>query len=35
VSKKPCPQNVTLRIPLEVEEKILRRTYPFGPLRGT
>jgi transposase-like protein len=35
VNKKPCPVNVTLRTPPEIEEKIvhLRRTYHFGPMR--
>jgi transposase InsO family protein len=35
VNKSPCPVNVPLRMPVEVEEKIvhLRRTYHFGPVR--
>ena len=35
VNKSPCPVNMPLRMPAEVEEKILhlRRTYHFGPVR--
>ena len=35
VNKKPCPENVALRTPAPVEEKILhlRRVYHFGPRR--
>ena len=35
ISNKPCPQNLKLRIPREIEEKILylRRTYHFGQQR--
>jgi transposase InsO family protein len=35
VNKKPCPENVTLRTPPEVAERIvhLRRTCHFGPMR--
>jgi transposase InsO family protein len=35
VNKSPCPVNMPLRMPVEVEEKILhlRRTYHFGPVR--
>jgi transposase len=35
VNKSPCPVNMPLRMPQEVEEKIvhLRRTYHFGPVR--
>ena len=35
VNSKPCPQNPTLRVPHDIEEKILylRKTYQFGPLR--
>lgn len=35
INKKPCPVNVALRTPPEIEEKIvyLRRTYHFGPRR--
>jgi transposase InsO family protein len=35
INKKPCPVNVALRTPPEIEEQILhlRRTYHFGPRR--
>lgn len=35
INKKPCPENLTLRTPAYIEEKILhlRRTYHFGPER--
>jgi len=35
VNKSPCPVNMPLRMPAEVEEKILHlgRTYHFGPVR--
>ena len=37
INKKPCPENRTLRIPVEIEEKILylRKTYHLGPDRIT
>ena len=33
ISSKPCPENHKLRIPREIEDKIvhLRTTYHFGP----
>ena len=35
INKKPCPVNMALRTPAEIEEKIvlLRTTYHFGPKR--
>ncbi len=35
INSKPCPENPTLRIPQEIEEKILylRKTYHLGQLR--
>ncbi len=35
INKKPCPENPTLRIPVEIEEKILyiRKNYHLGPER--
>lgn len=35
INSKPCPQNLKLRIPLAIEEKILylRKTYHLGQLR--
>ena len=35
INKKPCPQNLKLRTPIEVEEKVLylRKKYHFGPER--
>lgn len=35
INSKPCPENLKLRIPLPIEEKILylRKTYHFGQLR--
>ena len=35
INKSPCPVNMPLRMPAEIEEKILhlRRTYHFGPVR--
>jgi transposase-like protein len=35
INKRPCPVNMPLRMPREVEEKVLhlRRTYHFGPVR--
>jgi transposase InsO family protein len=35
INKKPCPINVALRTPPEIEEQVLylRRTYHFGPRR--
>jgi hypothetical protein len=35
VNKKPCPNNVALRTPPTIEEKILhlRRNYHFAPRR--
>jgi transposase-like protein len=35
INSKPCPQNPKIRVPAEVEEKILhlRRTYHLGQLR--
>jgi transposase InsO family protein len=35
VNNKPCPQNPKMRVPQEIEEKIvyLRRTYHLGPER--
>lgn len=35
INSKPCPQNPTLRMPTQVEEKIiyLRKTYHLGQLR--
>ena len=37
INKKPCPENRTLRMPVEVEEKILyiRKNYHLGPDRIT
>ncbi len=37
INKKPCPENRTLRMPVEIEEKILyiRKTYHLGPDRIT
>ena len=33
INKKPCPQNLKLRTPIKVEEKViyLRKKYHFGP----
>lgn len=35
VNSKPCPQNVKIRVPIEIEEKILyiRREFGLGQLR--
>jgi transposase InsO family protein len=35
INKKPCPENLALRTPAEIEDKILhlRRVYHFGPTR--
>lgn len=35
INNKPCPENIKLRTPIEVEEKVLhlRRKYHFGPER--
>jgi transposase len=35
INNKPCPQNLKLRTPKEIEEKIiyLRKTYHLGPER--
>ncbi len=35
INSKPCPENPSLRIPREIEEKILylRKTYHLGQLR--
>jgi len=35
INSKPCPQNPTLRMPIEIEDKIiyLRKTYHLGQLR--
>ena len=35
INSKPCPENPTLRVPKNIEEKILylRKTYHLGPLR--
>jgi len=35
INNKPCPQNLKLRTPKEIEEKItyLRKTYHLGPAR--
>ena len=35
INSTPCPENPTLRVPLEIEEKILylRKTYPLGQVR--
>ena len=35
INSKPCPENLTLRTPTHIEEKILylRRTYHLGQLR--
>ena len=35
INKKPCPENLALRTPEAIEEKIvhLRQTYHFGPTR--
>ena len=35
INSKPCQENPTLRVPLEIEEKVLhlRRTYHFGPAK--
>lgn len=37
INRKPCPENRTLRMPVEIEEKILyiRKTYHLGPDRIT
>jgi transposase len=37
INKKPCPENRALRMPVEIEEKILyiRKTYHLGPERIT
>ena len=35
INNKPCPENIKLRTPIEVEEKVLylRKKYHFGPER--
>ena len=35
INSKPCPQNIKLRTPKEIEEKViyLRKTYHLGPAR--
>lgn len=35
INSKPCPENPTLRVPPDIEEKILylRKTYHLGQLR--
>jgi len=35
INRKPCPENLTLRVPQKIEEKILylRKTYHLGQLR--
>lgn len=35
INSKPCPENPTLRVPADIEEKIiyLRTTYHLGPQR--
>ena len=35
INSKPCPENPTLRVAIEVEEKVLylRKTYHLGPQR--
>ena len=35
INSKPCPENPSLRVPQEIEEKVLhlRRTYHFGPAK--
>jgi hypothetical protein len=35
INSKPCPENPTLRVAVEVEEKVLylRKTYHLGPQR--
>ncbi|WP_111682857.1 IS481 family transposase [Winogradskyella tangerina] len=35
INNKPCPENIRLRTPIEVEEKVLylRKKYHFGPER--
>ncbi len=35
INQKPCPENLKLRTPIEVEEKViyLRKKYHFGPER--
>ena len=37
INSKPCPQNIKLRTPKEIEEKViyLRKTYHLGPARIT
>jgi ribosomal protein S14 len=37
INKKPCPKNRSLRLPVEIEEKILyiRKTHHLGPDRIT
>ena len=35
INNKPCPENIKMRTPIEVEEKVLhlRKKYHFGPER--